>query len=49
MPTKEAGNIHREDPPTLHRVHDPNEPLPLPGKPSGQQQFEVRYSDKNPS
>lgn len=37
----------KENLPPQFRVHDPNEPLPGDG--SGQQQFEVRYSDKNPS
>jgi len=52
MQTK-PGNVYREDinPPPQHRVHDPNDPLPtVPGNLSGQpQQFEVRYSDENPS
>ena len=41
------GNVYREeDPAPQHRVHDSNEPLPGPGSLTGQQQFEVRYSDK---
>ena len=39
------GNVYREENPApQHRVHDSNEPLP--GSLAGQQQFEVRYSDK---
>jgi hypothetical protein len=38
------GNVYRENPAPQHRAHDPNEPLP--GNLAGQQQFEVRYSDK---